>query len=149
MNTKNVFLRKSQYRFADEPWFCLWLARKLVAGKIRNQRTMLLRNHIEVPKPTLRDLKSLASRAEEADKLEELLSLEGAAARIYFGHFSGMLKADNGGECDPAFTFDFQSGNRRPQILLPPWADRQIAASTTTQKSRCRFDEAGLFRDRP
>ena len=47
MNTKNVFLRREQYRLADEPWFCLLLARKLVAGKIRNQRTMLLRNHIE------------------------------------------------------------------------------------------------------
>jgi CRISP-associated protein Cas1 len=80
MNTKNVFLRRSQYRLADEPWFCLWLARKLVAGKIRNQRTMLLRNHIEVPKAALRDLKSLANRAEEADRLDELLGIEGAAA---------------------------------------------------------------------
>jgi CRISPR-associated protein Cas1 len=114
MNTKNVFLRKSQYRLADEPWFCLWLAQKLVAGKIRNQRTMLLRNHIEVPKPALRDLKSLANRAEQADKLEELLGLEGAAGRIYFGQFGGMVKADNGGESDPAFRFDFQSRNRRP-----------------------------------
>lgn len=69
MNTKNVFLRRSQYGLADEPWFCLWLSRKLVAGKIRNQRTMVLRNHIEPPKEALRDLKSLAARAEQAADL--------------------------------------------------------------------------------
>ena len=115
MNTKNVFLRKSQYKLADEPWFCLWLARKLTAGKIRNQRTMMLRNHIEAPKAALRDLKSLASRAETAENSDELLGIEGAAARIYFGEFGGMLKAENpGGEVDPAFSFDFHFRNRRP-----------------------------------
>lgn len=115
MNTKNVFLRKAQYRLADEPWFCLWLSRKLTAGKIRNQRTMILRNHIEPPKAALRDMKTLAGRAEEAQSLEELLGIEGSAARIYFGEFAGMLKVEGGGEgVDPAFTFDFQSRNRRP-----------------------------------
>src|ERR1051326_814600 len=87
MNTKNVFLRKTQYKLADELWFCLWLARKLIAGKIRNQRTMLLRNHVEPPKPALRDLKSLIGRAEAAMTTEELLGIEGAAARIYFSEF--------------------------------------------------------------
>lgn len=114
MNSKNVFLRRSQYRLADEPWFCLWLARKLVAGKIRNQRTMVLRNHVEPPKDALRDLKSLVSRAEEASELPELLGIEGMAARIYFANFAGMLKTEPGERSDPAFSFDFQSRNRRP-----------------------------------
>jgi CRISP-associated protein Cas1 len=114
MNTKNVFLRRSQYRLADERWFCLWLSRKLVAGKIRNQRTMILRNHIEPPKEALRDLKSLASRAEQASDLPELLGIEGAAARVYFAQFSGMLKTNEGETSEPAFSFDFQSRNRRP-----------------------------------
>ena len=114
MSTKNVFLRKAQYSLSDEPWFCLWLTRKLVAGKIRNQRTMLQRNHIEAPKNALRDLKALASRAEEAERLDELLGIEGSAARIYFGEFNGMLKTDTGGEADPAFSFDFHGRNRRP-----------------------------------
>jgi CRISPR-associated protein Cas1 len=115
MNTRNVFLRKSQYKLADESWFCLWLARKLVAGKIRNQRTMILRNHIEPPRAALRDLKSLAGRAQTAEKIEALLGIEGAAARIYFGEFGGMLKGDTpAGDVDPAFSFDFTSRNRRP-----------------------------------
>lgn len=114
MNTKNVFLRRSQYRLADEPWFCLWLSRKLVAGKIRNQRTMVLRNHIEPSKNALRDLKSLAIRAEQAADLPELLGIEGAAARVYFSQFHGMLKTNEGEVADPAFSFDFHSRNRRP-----------------------------------
>ena len=49
LNTKNVALRRSQFRLADSERFALELARKLVAGKIRNQRTMMQRNHVEPP----------------------------------------------------------------------------------------------------
>lgn len=45
--TKNVFLRERQFALAAQPWFAKRIARQLVTGKIRNQRTMLLRNHIE------------------------------------------------------------------------------------------------------
>ncbi len=34
LSTKNVFLRKAQFKLAEEEWFCLRLARKLVAGKV-------------------------------------------------------------------------------------------------------------------
>ena len=54
LNTKNVFLRKSQFRLSDEEWYCLRLARRIVAGKILNQRVMLLRNHIEPPRRELK-----------------------------------------------------------------------------------------------
>ena len=114
MSTKNVFLRRTQFRLAEEGRFCLRLARKLVAGKIRNQRTMLLRNHVEPPKPELQELRWLVTRAETAESLDELLGFEGWAARIYFGLFAGMLKRDRPAEEDPAFTFDFQARNRRP-----------------------------------
>lgn len=123
LNTKNVFLRKAQFRLSDEAWYCLRLARKLVAGKIRNQRTMLLRNHVEPPKEELRELKWLVGRAETAGSLEELLGIEGLAARIYFGLFAGMLKRNCQWDAPPAcagradrsaWSFDFQARNRRP-----------------------------------
>jgi CRISPR-associated protein Cas1 len=47
LNEKNVFLRRSQFRLAEQEYFALALARRLVAGKIRNQRTLLQRNHVE------------------------------------------------------------------------------------------------------
>jgi CRISPR-associated protein Cas1 len=114
MNTKNVFLRRAQFRLADEEWFCLRVSRRLVAGKIRNQRTMLLRNHVEPPERVLREMKEMAEAAERAGRLEELLGVEGNAARLYFGEFQGMIKADPDEDVPAAFRFDFNGRNRRP-----------------------------------
>lgn len=114
MNTKNVFLRKAQYRLADEEWFALSFARQLVAGKIRNQRTLLQRNHIEPRAITLQQMKNMGERAEQATGMEELLGIEGNAARLYFGDFSGMIKTEEGSDPTRQFTFDFSKRNRRP-----------------------------------
>ena len=43
--------------------------------------------------------------------MDELLGIEGSAARIYFEHFGGMLKVEGEGE---RLAFDFQQRNRRP-----------------------------------
>ncbi len=115
LSTKNVFLRQRQFELASKEPFALDLARRLIAGKIRNQRTMLLRNHLEPPRMELERMKQLAVEAERAGKLDELLGLEGSAARIYFGAFAGMLKdAGEPAAHSTAFHFDFQSRNRRP-----------------------------------
>ena len=142
LGVKNIFLRREQFRLADVPGFCLRLARALVAGKIRNSRTMLQRNHVEPPSRPLALLKWLQGDAERASTMEELLGIEGNAARIYFEHFSGMIKAgrdsldevidgsDDGesedrssnedgdgavAEARPGFlSFDFSKRNRRP-----------------------------------
>jgi len=115
LSTKNVFLRRAQFKLAEEEWFCLRLARKLTAGKIRNQRTMLMRNHEEPPTLVLDQMRAMALRAEDAETLEELLGIEGNAARLYFGEFDGMLKADED-EPEARFSFDFQTRNRRPPL---------------------------------
>lgn len=114
LSTKNVFLRQRQFACAREAWFCKRLSRDLVAGKIRNQRTFLLRNHIQPDEITMRELKRMARRAEECDSLESLLGIEGNAARLYFGAFSGLLKIDSGEDLPPMFRFDFAGRNRRP-----------------------------------
>ncbi len=121
LGTKNIHLRQKQFRAADNPTFCLALARSLVAGKIRNQRTMLMRNHREPARDTLAQLKYWADRAEQAVALEDLLGVEGMGARIYFENFQGMLKTDEGearksasGAMLPEFPFWFELRNRRP-----------------------------------
>jgi len=114
MNTKNVALRRSQFRLADSEWFSLRLARELVAGKIRNQRVMLQRNHIEPRKEALAAMKAGAERAEKAESQEALLGIEGWAARTYFEEFAGMIKVGDEGESAEGFTFDFDGRNRRP-----------------------------------
>jgi CRISPR-associated protein Cas1 len=119
LGVKNIYLRREQFRLADVPAFCLRLARALVAGKIRNQRTLLGRNHLEPPAPALSMLKNMQDDAERADSLETLLGIEGYAARVYFQHFSGMIKVDSQSpDADHRengqFTFDFTNRNRRP-----------------------------------
>ena len=92
-------------------------ARAFVSGKIRNQRTLLLRNHINPPTPILLRLKQAAKDANAATGIEQLLGIEGAAAATYFKDFQGMLKVDDENTESPkqlAFSFDFTNRNRRP-----------------------------------
>jgi CRISP-associated protein Cas1 len=114
MNTKNVFLRRAQYRLSDEEWFALGLARSLVAGKVRNQRVMLQRNHVEPRPEWLAELKAMAEQAERARRLEELLGIEGNAARVYFSAFVGMVKAKDEEADAGEWQFGFEGRNRRP-----------------------------------
>ena len=114
LNTKNVVLRKAQIVLADEDWFSLRVSRAIVAGKIKNQRTMLMRNHIEPPTIDIRQMKRAVGWAENAASTEELLGLEGYAAKLYFGNFSGMLKRDGTHNENTEFKFDFTRRNRRP-----------------------------------
>jgi CRISP-associated protein Cas1 len=122
LGVKNIFLRQEQFRLADSPLFCLRVARALVAGKIRNQRTLLQRNHTDPPRTALAQMKCMCDDAERADSLEQLLGIEGNAARVYFENFAGMIKVGPehsvlsaaGGDDASAFTFDFHHRNRRP-----------------------------------
>lgn len=110
LDSKNVELRVAQHRAAADPAFCLAIARRLVASKIRNARTLLRRNH-EAPDPVvLGHLEQLATKAEQCEALESLLGLEGTAARDYFGAFTGMLK----GEARVSREFDLDGRSRRP-----------------------------------
>lgn len=123
LGVRNIYLRQEQFRKAESPSFCLELSKALVAGKIRNQRTMLQRNHIEPPSLALTQMKCMMEDATKATSLETLLGIEGNAARIYFENFSGMIKSinDDPGSKDlfsnqesNVFSFDFKCRNRRP-----------------------------------
>ena len=104
--SKHVELRRRQVGIAAQAG--LPVARRLVEGKIRNCRTFLRRNAREDTGPVLPQLKRLADQAASAESVESLLGFEGAAARLYFGRFAGMLKNDDLG------TFDVNGRNRRP-----------------------------------
>ncbi len=119
LGVRNVYLRRDQFRLADDPEFCLRIASSLVSGKIRNQRTMLQRNHIEPPRVALNQMKCMQDDAEKASALDQLLGIEGNAARVYFQNFAGMIKAEeepfSGTDMNGPFRkFDFLGRNRRP-----------------------------------
>jgi CRISPR-associated protein Cas1 len=120
---KNIFLRMEQFRLARDEKTCLSLARQFVHGKIRNQRTLLMRNHLEPPEVIIGKLKRASEDALAAVSLEELLGMEGAAASQYFQQFNGMIKVEDddlpGFETPKdskqlAFNFNFTNRNRRP-----------------------------------
>lgn len=122
---KNVFLRMEQFRWARDATVCLSLAKQFVHGKIRNHRTLLMRNHLEPPPPAILKLKRASEDALAASSIDELLGIEGAAATQYFQQFSGMVKvgddlaapSERPAEKDAkqlAFNFNFANRNRRP-----------------------------------
>ena len=85
---KNIPLRRAQYRRADDPAFCLGVARAIVTGKIRNARTLLLRLDESNDDPVLlraaRELATAIAAAAAADDPETLRGIEGQAGRSYF-----------------------------------------------------------------
>jgi CRISP-associated protein Cas1 len=120
---KNVFLRMEQFRLARDEAKCLSLARQFVHGKIRNHRTLLMRNHLEPPDPIIMKLKRASEDALAAASIEELLGIEGAAASQYFQQFSGMVKVEDDlpglgltveNTKQRTFNFNFNNRKRRP-----------------------------------
>ena len=108
LDSVSAEVRRSQIRKLDRTDVCLELARALVAAKIVNQRTLLLRNHSSLPAGVAADLAKEAKNAAQADSVDAVRGHEGQAAAIYFGHFSGMFKGPLSVE------FDANGRKRRP-----------------------------------
>ena len=127
---KNVALRAHQYRAFADPAVALGLSRSIVAAKIANQRTLLMRSlrsqakdqtadgEANIPdpapargsgEPAARDMAEMLDRVDQAPDQGVLLGLEGQSAALYFGEFGRMLKTRPPGE-----SFDFTKRNRRP-----------------------------------
>lgn len=111
LGSKNVEIRRRQYKLADDAERSLGLAKRLTRCKVANCRTMLRRNG-EVEDRPLRELADALDQVESATSPEALLGIEGNAARVYFGSFATMVRppaAANG-----EWRFDFTTRNRRP-----------------------------------
>ncbi|RLP11191.1 CRISPR-associated endonuclease Cas4g/Cas1g [Propionibacterium australiense] len=89
---KNVDLRIAQFRIPESRK--LEIARRMISGKIRNSRTMLRRNSRTSTKNVGDQLKSLALQATEAESPQQLLGIEGVAARLYFENFISLISKD-------------------------------------------------------
>ena len=112
----NVETRTHQYRASFDDQHCLRLARRLIAAKIANCRTLLRRNWREddavAPAHLLANLQYGIKRAMRAPTLESLLGVEGTAAGQYFQYFQGALKTWE----EASMNFRFADRNRRPPL---------------------------------
>jgi CRISPR-associated protein Cas1 len=113
----NVLLRREQYRRADAPESSADIARALVAAKVANCRTVLLRAARERGDGPGRDALSNAAQrlARALDNLRDVALLdgvrgcEGDAARIYFDVFDHLITAHKE-------EFFFRERSRRPPL---------------------------------
>lgn len=98
----NVLLRRAQHRAVDDESATRRLAATIVAGKLRNQRHVLLRGARDAREPgdaqelarAAQDLRaSLRALAQGAD-LDAMRGVEGEAARTYFAALNRLLRPD-------------------------------------------------------
>jgi len=140
---KNVELRRRQAGISRQAG--LPVARRLINGKIRNCRTLLMRNSRGRDEKVVATLKRLAEDALVAPSLESLLGTEGAAARLYFSQFTTMLRKEH--------KFDFNGRNRRPPTdpvnCLLSFAYSLIVKDLTATTYGVGFDPYSGFFHRP
>jgi CRISPR-associated protein Cas1 len=116
----NVLLRRTQYRWADDPARRTGIVKSIVAGKLLNQRAVLtraVRDHGDTtPKLALEALTAAADRLtnivrrlEKPLDTDQLRGAEGEAGNTYFGVFDHLVRGEK-----PAFAFSGRS--RRPPL---------------------------------
>lgn len=111
----NVYLRREQYRIADNEEKSLKIARNCIIGKLNNSRKILMRlirdhkNKIDSEKVqlTVDELYDQIEKIKTIDSKDSLRGIEGEAARNYFGNFDDMILSQKN-------DFLFNSRNRRP-----------------------------------
>jgi len=109
LDSVSADVRRAQVRQLEHDDKQLHLARTLIASKIKNQRTLLMRNHSRPPDRAARDLAFSAQEASKAQSVEAVRGHEGNAAAIHFRHFAGMIKNKS-----IASAFDVNGRKRRP-----------------------------------
>jgi CRISP-associated protein Cas1 len=114
----NVLLRREQYRRADSPQITATISRAIVAAKIANARSVLLRHLRDYPlTPGKSEIeKTAAYLAQSIEQLrlgslnsDSIRGVEGDAAGCYFGTFDYLIVAQKD-------AFAFKSRNRRPPL---------------------------------
>lgn len=88
-------LRRQQYRSSEDPSFRLEMARRFVAGKLANQRALLARyvRRDAIPRVVgaIGWLDDARRTALVSCEINELLGVEGSAARVYFDALGELM----------------------------------------------------------
>ncbi|MBL7982603.1 MAG: type I-C CRISPR-associated endonuclease Cas1 [Flavobacteriales bacterium] len=96
----NILLRKAQHKAADDPAVVLEFARAIIAGKVRNSRTVLMRGARETDNAAEAErleavalsLAQTLSNLKHAKDVDTVRGLEGEAAKNYFGVLPLIIK---------------------------------------------------------
>lgn len=113
----NVLLRRTQYRYADDPERALPISKAIILAKLVNSRKIIgrgLRDHPdEVDMARLQEvadkLTANINSAGEATNTDSLRGIEGESARAYFSVFDQLILQQKE-------EFPFRERNRRPPL---------------------------------
>ncbi|MDO8723667.1 MAG: CRISPR-associated endonuclease Cas1 [Syntrophales bacterium] len=98
--SRNVFLHKRQYDLLNDRGFGLRLARSIVAGKLANMATLLMRikrtKNDNLPGQKAHEIQELMKPMQSADNLESIRGYEGRGTALYFGAFPRGFIEDMG-----------------------------------------------------
>lgn len=118
----NTALKRAQYQRADDPAFCLDVARAVARGKIWNSRVRCLRLAASAENATARKaakrLERLLEELPTAASLSAVRTVEAQASRAYFAALRGHLRSP----------WEFPSRQRRP----PPDPFNVLLSATYT-----------------
>jgi CRISPR-associated protein Cas1 len=97
---KNVFLRKRQFALTDDAAFCLSTAQSIVGGKMANMATVLQRiqrtRDCRQAGDAADSIRRIARRLSEAESVDVLRGMEGAASAQYFAGLRFGFDHDHG-----------------------------------------------------
>lgn len=113
----NVLLRRTQYRFADDPVKSIRIARNMIFGKIYNARWSIERTRRDhrmriedsAFQTVSQTLQTLLPQVLQQETEDGLRGLEGVGASLYFGLFDQMILRNKS-------SFFFRGRNRRPPL---------------------------------
>lgn len=109
-STESVLIQRDQFNRAEDPRFCVSLAREFIRGKIANCRVVLQRYARNRALPALGEagqrLRYILGNLDGTDTLDGLRGHEGAAARCYFSALARSLDPD----------WRFSGRNRQPPL---------------------------------
>lgn len=117
LSNGNVYLRREQYRIADDELRSILIAKNMIFGKVYNSRWSLertIRDHaLRVDIDKMNDsstfLKTNLKNIFDSKELDELRGFEGVCASEYFSCFDMMILRDKD-------AFNYTRRNRRPPL---------------------------------
>jgi CRISPR-associated protein Cas1 len=132
----NIFLRREQYKRAAEASFCFSVAKAIVLGKLKNQRTFarrILRTNPEISNKAMEQLDRAIAEAENETDMDRLRGREGIGAKAYFEILRAALPKE----------WEFKTRTRRPP-KDPANALLSLGYSLLTQNMMTALEVVGL-----
>lgn len=107
-NKVNIERQRLQFKKSEDIFYSLEISKKFIEGKIRNQRTVLLRANKQLKNKEIKEkielMKRYIAKIEYVDDIESLMGMEGFCAKIYFDSLNYILNEE----------YRFKNRSKRP-----------------------------------